>query len=51
MYDKIAAIMNRDYGASDMDASLVEDYLRHGRTDLISGDEMIQIDVIYERLL
>lgn len=51
MYEKIAAIMNRDYGATDISADEVEAYLRHGDTSLISGDEMIQIDAVYERLV
>lgn len=51
MYERIAHIMNRDYGASDISADEVEAYLRHGETTYISGDEMVQIDAIYERLV
>ena len=51
MYEKIAAIMVRDYGAVDISADEVEAYLRHGDTALISADEMIQIDAVYERLV
>jgi hypothetical protein len=51
MFERIAQIMNEKYGASDMDPGLVENYLRNGDSSLISGDEMIQIDVLIDRLL
>lgn len=51
MYDKIAQTMNREFGASDMDAGLVENFLRYGKTDYISADEQIQIEVLLERYI
>lgn len=51
MYDKIAAVMNRDYGALDISGDEVEAYVRFGDTALINANEMIQIDVLLDRFL
>jgi hypothetical protein len=51
MYQKIAAIMNRDYGSVDLSAQDVEDYLRHGDTTFVSEEEQVQIDLLLEMLL
>ena len=51
MYAQIAHIMNRDYGSCDLTADDVERYLRYGDDHLLSGDEIIQIEVVLDRLL
>lgn len=51
MYDKIAQTMNESFGASDMDAGLVENYLRNGKSDFISADEEILMEVLLERYI
>ncbi len=51
MYDKIAAIMNRDYGAVDISGDEVEAYLRFNDTTMITADEMVQIDDLYDKFL
>jgi hypothetical protein len=51
MYDKVAQVMNRDYGCDDMDGSLVEDYLRTGNTSMISAREASLIDELIEKFL
>jgi len=51
MYDKIARVMNRDYGSSDLSAEEVEQYLRHGTKAFISDEEAVLIDELVERYL
>lgn len=51
MYEKIAEVMNRDYGCSDMDAYMVERYLRYGETALISDEEADIMEELLDRFL
>jgi len=51
MYEKIAEVMNTQYGSSDMDAGLVENYIRYGDDALLSGDETIQIENLLDKFL
>ena len=49
MYDKIAKIMNSNFGSSDMDSDLVERYLRNGDIRFISKKEALVIEVLLNR--
>lgn len=51
MYQKIATIMNRDYGSDDLSADDVENYLRHGDMTYITPAEAQQIETLLERYL
>jgi len=51
MYEKIAQTMNDRYGSCDMDAGLVEDYLRYGDDTYISAHEQVQIDALLDQFL
>ena len=51
MYDKIATVMNRDYGTSDISAEDVENYLRHGDTSFVDAREAILIEELVERYI
>ncbi len=52
MFDKIAQDMNELYGSSDMDAGLVEAWLRDGDTrGVLSGEECWQIEDLLDKYL
>lgn len=51
MYEKIAHVMNERFGSMDMDAGLVETYLRTGNDSLLSANEVIQIEVLLDKFL
>lgn len=51
MYDKIAMIMRRDYGATDISAVEVENYLRFGKSDFITSEEARLMETLLERYL
>jgi len=51
MYDKIAAVMNRDFGAIDISGDDVEAYLRFRHARFITAHEMIQIEVLLDKFL
>lgn len=51
MYDKIAAIMNRDYGCVDISADDVENYLRKGDRTFVDEREAEIIETLVEKFL
>ena len=51
MYDKIAHVMNRDYGAVDISAEDVENYLRFQDMTFIDQGEADLIDKLLGRYL
>ena len=51
MYDRIAREMNEHNGSSDMDAGLVEKYLRYGDDALLGANETLQIDILLDKFL
>lgn len=51
MYEKISEEMNSRFGSSDMDAGLVENYLRFRDDSYLSAHETVQIDVLYDRFV
>lgn len=51
MYEKISEEMNSRFGSSDMDAELVENYLRNRDDTYLSAHETVQIDALYDQFL